>query len=204
MPVNMVSHAHGQGYADAHFIIPETINNIDFGAGPYYTQQGNLNTAGYVSFATFKNIPRSYVQVEAGRFNSFRTLAMIDLIKKNKEKQSAYLAGEFNYTDGPTESKQKFKRYNVFSKYNLKVSDATCFTASASGFSSNWYASGQIPDRAVKQGLISRWGSIDPTEGGNTERYNVNLQSQTRVSNNVSWENQVYYSRSGILQQVYF
>ncbi|HRD58932.1 MAG TPA: carboxypeptidase-like regulatory domain-containing protein [Ferruginibacter sp.] len=195
MPVNMVSHAHGQGYADAHFIIPETINNIDFGAGPYYTQQGNLNTAGYVSFATFKNIPRSYVQVEAGRFNSFRTLAMIDLIKKNKEKQSAYLAGEFNYTDGPTESKQKFKRYNVFSKYNLKVSDATCFTASASGFSSNWYASGQIPDRAVKQGLISRWGSIDPTEGGNTERYNVNLQSQTRVSNNVSWENQVYYSR---------
>ena len=195
MPVNMVSHAHGQGYADAHFIIPETINNIDFGAGPYYTQQGNLNTAGYVSFATFKNIPRSYVQVEAGRFNSFRTLAMIDLIKKNKEKQSAYIAGEFNYTDGPTESKQKFKRYNVFSKYNLKVSDATCFTASASGFSSNWYASGQIPDRAVKQGLISRWGSIDPTEGGNTERYNVNLQSQTRVSNNVSWENQVYYSR---------
>lgn len=195
MPVNMVSHAHGQGYADAHFIIPETINNIDFGAGPYYTQQGNLNTAGYVSFATFKNIPRSYVQVEAGRFNSFRTLAMIDLIKKNKEKQSAYLAGEFNYTDGPTESKQKFKRYNVFSKYNLKVSDATCFTASASGFSSNWYASGQIPDRAVKQGLISRWGSIDPTEGGNTERYNVNLQSQTRVSNNVSWENQAYYSR---------
>ena len=195
MPVNMVSHAHGQGYADAHFIIPETINNIDFGAGPYYTQQGNLNTAGYVSFATFKNIPRSYVQVEVGRFNSFRTLAMIDLIKKNKEKQSAYLAGEFNYTDGPTESKQKFKRYNVFSKYNLKVSDATCFTASASGFSSNWYASGQIPDRAVKQGLISRWGSIDPTEGGNTERYNVNLQSQTRVSNNVSWENQAYYSR---------
>lgn len=195
MPVNMVSHAHGQGYADAHFIIPETINNIDFGAGPYYTQQGNLNTAGYVSFATFKNIPRSYVQVEAGRFNSFRTLAMIDLIKKNKEKQSAYIAGEFNYTDGPTESKQKFKRYNVFSKYNLKVSDATCFTASASGFSSNWYASGQIPDRAVKQGLISRWGSIDPTEGGNTERYNVNLQSQTRVSNNVSWENQAYYSR---------
>lgn len=195
MPVNMVSHAHGQGYADAHFIIPETINNIDFGAGPYYTQQGNLNTAGYVSFSTYKNIARSLVQAEAGRFNTVRTLAMLDLIKKNKEKQSAYVAGEFNYTDGPTESKQTFKRFNVFGKYNLSISDGTKLTASASGFKSNWYASGQVPDRAVKSGTINRFGSIDPTEGGNTERYNVNLQTVTRFKNKTAWENQLYYSR---------
>ncbi len=195
MPVNMVSHAHGQGYADAHFIIPETINNIDFGAGPYYTQQGNLNTAGYVAFSTYKNIPQSVVQVEAGRFNTIRTLAMLDLIKKHKEKQSAYIAGEFNYTDGPTENKQAFKRFNVFGKYNLSISDATQFTASASAFSSNWFASGQVPDRSVKTGDISRFGSLDPTEGGNTERYNVNLQTVTRFKNNSAWENQVFYSR---------
>ncbi len=195
MPVNMVSHAHGQGYADAHFIIPETINNIDFGAGPYYALQGNLNTAGYVSFSTYKNIARSLLQVEAGRFNTVRTLAMLDLIKKNKEKQSAYIAGEFNYTDGPTESKQTFKRYNIFGKYNLSISNATQFTASASGFKSNWYASGQVPDRAVKAGIINRFGSIDPTEGGNTERYNINLQTITRFKNNMAWENQVFYSR---------
>jgi outer membrane cobalamin receptor len=195
MPVNMVSHAHGQGYADAHFIIPETINNIDFGAGPYYAQQGNLNTAGYVSFSTYKNIAHSLVQVEAGRFNTLRTLAMLDLNKKNKDKQSAYIAGEFNYTDGPTENKQTFKRFNVFGKYNLNISDATQFTASVSAFKSNWYASGQVPERGVNAGLINRFGSIDPTEGGNTERYNVNLQTVTRFKNNVSWENQAYYSR---------
>ena len=62
LPVNMVSHAHGQGYADAHFIIPETINNIDFGTGPYYAAHGNLNTAGYVAFSTFKNIATSKIQ----------------------------------------------------------------------------------------------------------------------------------------------
>ncbi|MEO7801989.1 MAG: TonB-dependent receptor plug domain-containing protein, partial [Ginsengibacter sp.] len=72
LPVNMVSHAHGQGYADSHFIIPETINNIDYGTGPYHTQHGNLNTAGYVSFSTYNNIARSQVQVEAGRYNTFR------------------------------------------------------------------------------------------------------------------------------------
>ena len=67
----MVSHAHGQGYADSHFIIPETINNIDYGTGPYYAQHGNLNTAGYVAFSTYNNIARSQVQVEAGRYNTF-------------------------------------------------------------------------------------------------------------------------------------
>lgn len=195
MPVNLVSHAHGQGYADAHFIIPETINNIDFGTGPYYTQQGNLNTAGYVSFSTYKNISRSLVQVEAGLYNTIRTLAIVDLIKKQKEKQSAYIAGEFNYTDGPTENKQTFKRFNVFGKYNLSISNATQFTASASAFKSNWYASGQVPDRAVKAGIIGRFGSLDPTEGGNTERYNVNLQTVTRIKNNLDWENQLFYNR---------
>jgi hypothetical protein len=80
IPVNMVSHAHGQGYADTHFIIPETISNIDYGTGPYYIQHGNLNTAGYVTFSTYNNIPQSRIQLEAGRYNTFRTLAMIDLV----------------------------------------------------------------------------------------------------------------------------
>ena len=195
MPVNMVSHAHGQGYADAHFIIPETINNIDFGAGPYYTQHGDFNTAGYVSFSSFKNISNSRVQVEAGRFNSFRTLAMVDLFKRNKDKQSAYIAADFNYTDGPTLAKQIFKRLNIFGKYNLAITDKTKLTASLSTFTSKWNASGQIPERAVADGTIDRFGSIDPTEGGNTERHNANLVISHQFKNGANWENQVFYNR---------
>ncbi len=192
MPVNMISHAHGQGYADAHFIIPETINNVDFGAGPYYTQHGNLNTAGYISFATFNNIPDSRIQIEAGRYNTFRALVMFDLLKKNKDKQSAYIAGEFYATDGPTSNKQQFTRYNLFGKYNLVVNDQTQFTTSASAFKSKWDASGQVPERAIENGMIDRFGSIDPTEGGNTERYNLNLQLSHRFGNNSIWENQLW------------
>ncbi len=195
MPVNMVSHAHGQGYADAHFIIPETINNIDFGAGPYYTLHGNLNTAGYVSFSSFKNISKSLVQVEAGRFNSFRTLAMIDLLKKNKDRQSAYIAADFNYTDGPTVNKQIFKRLNLFGKYNLSISDNTQLSASLSSFISKWNASGQVPERVVADGTIGRFGSIDPTEGGNTERHNANIILSHKFKNGATWENQAFYSR---------
>ena len=195
MPVNMVSHAHGQGYADAHFIIPETVNNIDFGAGPYYTQHGNLNTAGYVAFSTFNNIPDSRIQVEAGRYNTFRTLAMIDLLKNNKDKQSAYVAGEYYYTNGPTINKQNFNRFNLFGKYNLAISDRTQLTTSLSAFKSNWDASGQVPTRAIDDGTIDRFGSIDPSEGGETERYNANITLAHRFTNNTTWENQAYFSR---------
>lgn len=196
LPVNMVSHAHGQGYADSHFIIPETINNIDFGAGPYYTQHGNFNTSGYVSFSTFNNIRTSMVQVEAGRFNTFRTLAMIDLLKKNKDKQSAYIAGDFYYTDGATKNPQNFNRFNLFGKYNVALSDRTQMIASLSGFKSKWDASGQIPERAVEDGTIGRFGSIDPSEGGNTERYNANFILAHHFRSGSSWENQAYFVRN--------
>lgn len=196
LPVNMVSHAHGQGYADSHFIIPETINNIDFGAGPYYAQHGNFNTSGYVSFSTYNNISQSRVQVEAGRYNTFRTLAMVDLLKKDKDKQSAYIAGDFYYTDGATVNPQNFNRFNLFGKYNLAISSNTQLTASLSGFKSKWDASGQVPQRAVDDGTIDHFGSIDPSEGGNTERYNANLILAHTFSNNSTWENQAYYVRN--------
>lgn len=195
IPVNMVSHAHGQGYADAHFIIPETINNMDFGTGPYYAAQGNLNTAGYINFKTYNNILQSRVQVEAGQFNTFRTLAMVDLLKKNKDKQSAYIASEFNYTEGPTINSQNFHRLNLFGKYNLAITNNTQLTVSASAFDSKWDASGQVPDRAVQSGMIDRFGSIDPSEGGNTARYNANVLLSHRFANGMNWENQAFYSR---------
>lgn len=195
LPVNMVSHAHGQGYADSHFIIPETVNNIDFGTGPYYTSHGNLNTAGYVAFSTFNVIDKSRVQLEAGRFNTFRTLAIIDLLKKDKAGQSAYIAGEFNYTDGATINKQNFNRSNIFGKYNLAVTKNTKLNFSASAFKSKWDASGQVPTRAVESGMIDRFGSIDPSEGGNTERYNANFIINHSFTNGFNWENQAYYNR---------
>ncbi len=196
LPINMVSHAHGQGYADTHFIIPETINNIDYGTGPYYTQHGNLNTAGYVNFTTYNNIAESRVQVEAGFFNTYRTLLMLDLLKENKDKQSAYIAGEFYYTNGPTDHPQNFNRFNLFGKYNLAVSANTQLIASLSGFKSKWDASGQIPTRAVNEGLIDRFGSIDPSEGGHTQRYNANIIAVHTFPNSATWENQAFYTKN--------
>ncbi len=192
MPVNMVSHAHGQGYADAHFIIPETIKSIDYGGGSYYANQGNLNTSGYIAFNTAREIENSKVQLEAGSFNTARALMMLDLLKKYKQKQSAYIASEFNYTDGPTDNKQFFNRFNIFGNYINKVAKNLTIRATASAFKSSWNASGQIPQRAVNDGTIDRFGSIDPTEGGIVSRYNLNLFAEQKLSNNRTWVNQIF------------
>ena len=195
MPVNMVSHAHGQGYADAHFIIPETVNTIDFGTGPYYANQGNLNTAGYVAFSTYKTISKSSIQTEYGNFNNTRTVALIDVFKKNKSNTNAYVAGEFYHFDGPTINPQKLNRYNLFTKFNSNLSNKTSLTISASAFKSNWFASGQLPTRAVESGMIDRFGSLDPSEGGFTERYNFNAITTHYFKNQTKLVNQFYFTK---------
>ncbi|MFT6928568.1 MAG: outer membrane receptor protein involved in Fe transport [Sediminicola sp.] len=173
MPVNMVSHAHGQGYADLHFVIPETLDNIDFGKGPYYADHGNFGTAAYVDFGTKQRLKKSTVQFEFGDFGWNRTLGMFNLVADDTN--SAYVATEFIRFDGPFESPQNFSRVNIFGKYTSKLSNNGLFSLSASHFTSTWDASGQIPQRAVDDGSISRFGAIDDTEGGSTERTNFNV-----------------------------
>ena len=109
MPVNMVSHAHGQGYADLHFLIPETVERIDFGKGPYYSNRGNFTTAGYVDFQTKEQLDNSLLGVEVGQFNTIRTLGMFKLLE-NTENQNAYVATEYLLSDGPFDSSQNFNR----------------------------------------------------------------------------------------------
>ena len=90
LPVNMVSHAHGQGYADFHFVIPETVNKIDFGKGPYNSDKGNFATAGYVDFETKKRLDHSSINLEFGQFDSYRLLGMFNLLE-NEEQNKTFL-----------------------------------------------------------------------------------------------------------------
>lgn len=196
MPVNMVSHAHGQGYSDFHFVIPETIAAIDFGKGPYNADRGDFATAGYAEFITKDRLENSSLNLEIGQFNSLRTLAMFNLMEKSSD-QSAYVAFEYIATDGPFESPQNFNRINVMAKYStfLKGSDKLAITASH--LDSRWDASGQIPMREVANGNITRFGAIDDTEGGTTSRSNLNLEYSSFIDENTSFKSNVFYSRYG-------
>ena len=196
LPVNMVSHAHGQGYADLHFLIPELTGNVDYGKGPYYTQFGNLGTAGYVSMNTVNSLDKSTVKLEGGQFNTLRGLAMIDLLSDRQKQKgtNAYVAGEFLYSDGPFESPQHFNRFNLCGKLNASIGKNNKLSLIGSTLSSDWDASGQIPERAVKSGLINRFGYIDNTEGGYTSRSNASAKLTSYLSPATTWENQAYFT----------
>lgn len=194
MPINMVSHAHGQGYSDLHFVIPETIQKIDFGKGPYYANQGDFNTAGYVNFATKTAINKNLVSVGYGDFNSLRTLGMFNLLE-NSKKDDAYVAVEYIEFDGPFQSPQNFNRFNIFGKYNTFLNGKDKLTLTASHFTSSWDASGQIPEREVANGNISRFGAIDDTEGGFTSRSNINVQLQKSLENDAVFIANAFYSK---------
>ncbi len=193
LPVNMVSHAHGQGYADLHFVIPETIDRLDFGKGPYYADQGNFNTAGFVNFKTRQTLEDSKVKLEVGQFSTYRLLGMFNLIKKDQHK--SYVAAEYLTSDGPFDSPQNFHRINLFGKYFGSISRSDNIGITASYFTSKWDASGQVPERAINSGMIGRFGAIDDTEGGNTDRLNI-LINYDRVIDEKSYvKNSVYYSK---------
>ena len=193
IPVNMVSHAHGQGYADLHFVIPETVEKIDFGKGTYYADKGNFATAGYVGFQTKDKLEKSSVGLEIGQFNTLRTVGLFNLLG-NQKTQSAYIATEYILTDGPFDSPQNFNRINLLGKYSTILSDNSKFSVLASRFSSKWDASGQIPQRLIDDGTISRFGAVDDTEGGNTSRTNVNVSLSKPIDENTFMKANAFYS----------
>ena len=174
VPVNMVSHGHGQGYADLHFLIPDVVQRVDVSKGPYAPAIGNFATAGAVTFTTRDHLEHNLVRVEGGAFNSANVTALLQIPSAGPH-QGAYLAGQFSRTDGPFEVPQDFARFNVFGKFHTHLGDDARLAVTASGFSSAWDASGQIPARAVRRGLVGRFGAIDDSEGGTTGRRDVNL-----------------------------
>lgn len=196
MPVNMVSHAHGQGYADLHFVIPEMVQGVDFKKGPYNAEKGNFTTAGWVDFRTKDALDRSFVKLEAGQYDSYRAVAGIDLLgqKAKDNGQSAYLASEYSFTNSYFENPQNFNRFNIMGKYHGHITPNTYMTLTGSTFWSKWNHSGQIPDRAYESGQIGFFGSIDPSEGGETSRTNFNAQFVTVTPQNFVIKNQAFYS----------
>lgn len=196
MPVNMVSHAHGQGFADAHFIIPEAVQEVDYGKGPYQVDKGNLTTAGYVGFKTRNSLDNSFVKVEGGMYDYFRTAAGISLLdrKATDGHQDAYIIGEYANNRSYFDSSQNFSRFNLMGKYTNHISSNKILSLTMSGFSSSWDASGQIPTRAVTEGIVGRYGGIDP-EGGATSRYNMNLQYFQSINSNSYFKSNVYLIR---------
>lgn len=177
-PINMVSHGHGQGYADLHFIIPETIEAIDVVKGPYFARYGDLTTAGSISFRTKNSLDKSLVKLEGGAFNTYRALTLLSN-PVTITGVNSYVAAEIYGTKGYFDAPQDMQRVNLFAKATSEM-ESSLLSASIMSFASGWDASGQIPERAVNSGAIGRFGSINDLEGGSTSRTTGILKYETR------------------------
>lgn len=177
VPVNMPSHGHGQGFADLHFLIPEVIDRIDVRKGPYFAEYGDFDTAGAVNLRTRRSFAESSISASYGSFNSYRLLG---IASPRIAEGRPWLAAEVAGTNGPFDDPERLQRYNLIVKETLALNASTIVSILASAYGSSWNASGQIPLRAVESGQLSRFGAIDPTEGGQTQRQMVVVSLEQR------------------------
>ncbi len=167
MPINLRSHAHGQGYTDLNFIIPETIEGLDVYKGAYLPEYGDFATAGAVNFRTRQVVKEGFVQAAGGQFDTQRYLLMFS---PTKDKVRTLFAAEGYYTNGPYEHDNRYPRFNLLGKMTTNFTGRDEVSLTGTFQYSKWNGSGEIPQRAVDNGMISRFGAIDPSEGGNTLR----------------------------------
>jgi len=172
MPINLRSHAHGQGYTDLNFIIPETIEGLDVYKGAYLPEFGDFATAGAVNFKTRQVVQEGVAQAAGGQFDTQRYLLMFS---PTKDKVRTLFAAEGYYTNGPYEHDNRYFRGNVLGKMTTNLTGRDELSLTGTFQSSKWNGSGEIPLRAVSDGTITRFGAIDPSEGGNTLRSTARL-----------------------------
>ena len=166
MPVNMPTHAHGQGYTDLNFVIPELVKSIQYKKGTYYAEEGDFSAAGAAAFDYLRVLDKGIAGIETGMHGYRRAIvANSSLLGPGH----LLYAVESARQDGPWALPENYKRFNGVLSYSWKADiDEVRLTAMA--LRSSWNATDQVPQRAIDAGLIGRYGHVDPTDGGDTAR----------------------------------
>jgi outer membrane receptor protein involved in Fe transport len=187
VPLNLRTHAHGQGYTDLNFLIPELVQRVDYYKGPYFASKGDFASAGAADIHYAVSLPKNLVELAGGSFLYGRTLfAGSPALGGGK-----LLYGlELFHDDGPWDHPDDYRRLNGVLRYSLRSGDAT-WAVTAMGYYGLWNATDQIPLRAVESGQLDRFGAIDPTAGGKTYRFSLSGEVQRYVGGG-SFEAAVY------------
>ena len=170
MPVNMRTHGHGQGYSDLNFLIPETVQTLTYRKGTYYADVGDFSSAGSAKFSIADRVPEGVAELTLGRFGYGRTVAVDSF---NAGAGDWLLGGELQTYDGPwTDLNEDVRKKNFLARYSNDIAGGRAHLTFM-GYDNKWNSPDQIPDRAVRSDLISEYGSIDTTLGGQSSRYSL-------------------------------
>jgi len=169
MPVNMPTHGHGQGYADINFLIPELVQSVNVRKGPYFADQGDFASAGAVSIDYVNKLPKNIAEVTLGSYGYRRGLAAGSTTVGDGTLLAAVEANKYN---GPWDVPDNVRKLNGVLRYSQGTA-TDGFTISGMAYSNGWNSTDQVAQRAVDQGVIGRFGSLDPTDGGTSSRFSL-------------------------------
>ena len=175
MPINLPTHAHGQGYTDLNFLVPELVSDLHYKKGPYYADEGDFATAGAVRMDLLNEVPAS-ATLGYGEDGYRRAL----LLGSAAVGAGTLLAGaDLYHNDGPFDHPDDYRRLNGVLRYHQGTA-ADFFTITAMAYSGNWNSTDQVPQHAISNGIIGRFGSLNPTDGGDSTRASLSFNRVRR------------------------
>jgi len=179
MPVNMPTHAHGQGYSDLNFLITELVSGVQFSKGPYFADQGDFATAGAATINYTNTLANPIVSVAGGGLGFGRALVAVSPKVAGGHLLSALEVGR---SDGPWTRPDNFRTVNGLVRYS-RGDTVNGLSLTGMGYRAQWNSTDQVPQRAIEAGLIPRFGALDTTDGGDTYRYSGSLEWQRSRGN---------------------
>jgi hypothetical protein len=174
IPVNLPTHAHGQGYADANFLIPELVSGIQFEKGPYHAGSGDFSAAGAVRVGYLSQLERPLVKVEAGEGGYERAV-----LAASPRVGEGHVLGavELLHKDGPWVHPDDYGKVNAVLRYS-RGQATRGFSVTGLFYDADWSSTDQIPRRAVEDGRLSRFDAVDPSDGGRARRASLSAEWQ--------------------------
>jgi len=191
VPVNMRTHAHGQGYADLNWLMPETINALDIRKGPYFADEGDFGSAGNLHIGLIDSVPKAIAQVTAGSFG-YRRIFGMDSFKADNG--TLLIAGEAGTYNGPWVNPDEMRKVNALVRYTQGTA-LDGFSVTGMAYSNKWNSTDQVPQRALASGQIGLYGSEDLTDGGNTNRFALSVRGAA-TDEAGSWKANAYVVKS--------
>jgi TonB dependent receptor/Carboxypeptidase regulatory-like domain/TonB-dependent Receptor Plug Domain len=180
MPLNLPSHAHGEGYSDMNTVIPELVRRVNYEKGPYYADVGNYGSAGSAHVEFFKTLPRNFFQVEGGMYGYGR--AAFGVSQKLGLGNLLY-GGEIYHDDGPWTHPDNYYKFNGLLTYS-RGGIADGFSITVRAYHGKWNSSDQIAENAVP--LVGFFGTLNPTDGGHSQRYSLQGEWHRQGANSAS------------------
>jgi len=189
MPLNLPSHAHGEGYSDMNTVIPEFVQRVDARKGPYYAEIGDFGSAGNAEVVFYKTLPQNFVQVDGGMYQFAR---FVFGISHKLGKGNLMYGGEAYHDGGPWVHPDNYFKFNGLATYS-QGDDTNGFSITAHGYAgTRWNSSDQLPDTALP--VVGFFGTLDSTDGGHSHRYS--LQGE--------WHHQGANSQTSIMAYGFF